>query len=202
MSLTVDGINTKVEDADEKLSEIEQTAGQVSVVVSSNQGTVSSIINPEKVAIQKIDSDGNMTSGFFYDTQKGEFQYFGSGEFRSSTLSDSYIRVEGNELILYTYNLDKIRIGAQRSVSPDGDSVVDYPFILLGNAGGDNVGLVKKFYNGMWYGNSAPKDLSGNFAGCEGASGLFVNTDENKAYVVYGTEFKNLYTGSAIARFA
>ena len=201
LSLKVDGINTKVEDSEDKISEIEQIAGQVSVTVSDETGTVSSIINPEKVAFQKSDADGNITSGFYYDTEKGEFKFFGSGEFRSSTISDSYIRVEGNELVLCTYNLDKVRVGAQRGTSPDGSYIVDYPFILLGNADSDNVGLVKKFYNGMWYGNSAPKDLTGNFEGCAGASGLFVNTDENKAYVVHGTEFNNLYTGSAIARF-
>lgn len=202
LSLTVNEIETKVEDAEGKISDIEQTAGQVSVVVSDENGTVSSIINPEQVAIQKIDANGNITSGFYYDTEAGEFKFYGSGEFRSATDSECFIRLEGDELILFTHGLDKIRIGAQRSVSPDGMFVVDYPFILLGNAGGDNVGLMKKFYNGMWYGNSAPKELTGNFEGCNGASGLFVNTDENKAYVVDGTEFKNLYTGEAVARFA
>lgn len=35
-----------------------------------------------------------------------------------------------------------------------------------------------------------------------GASGMFINTIENKAYVVAGTEMQNIYTGEAIARFA
>ena len=79
---------------------------------------------------------------------------------------------------------------------------MDYPYILMGNLDSGDVGLMKKFTNGMWYGNSVPKDAVGTFSGMTGASGIFINTTENKAYVVAGTEMQNIYTGEAIARFA
>ena len=72
----------------------------------------------------------------------------------------------------------------------------------MGNLDSGNVGLMKKFHNGMWYGNSVPKDAIGDFTGMTGASGMFINTNENKAYVVAGKEMQNIYTGEAIARFA
>lgn len=199
---TADGFSTTVGNMQNEISEIKQTAGQVRVVVSNDDGTLSSIINPEEISITRLDEDGNVESGFYYDADAGDFKFFGSGEFRSSNGSIYYMRLEGDEIILYAGDLDKIHIGVQSGTDPTGTDVVDYPYILMGSDAGDNVGLMKKFYNGMWYGNSAPKNITGNFEGCAEASGMFVDTRKNKAYVVDGTEMKNLYTGEAVARFA
>jgi hypothetical protein len=197
-----EGFSTVVGNIQNEVSEIKQTAGQVRVVVSDEGGKLSSIINPEEISITRLDADGNVASGFFYDADAGEFKFYGAGEFRSSTGSGYCVRVEGNEIILYGNGLAKIRIGVQNGTDPNGMGSVDYPYIIMGATASGSVGLMKKFYNGMWYGNSVPKDATGNFNGMSGASGLFVNTQENKAYVVAGTEMQNIYTGEAVARFA
>jgi hypothetical protein len=201
LSLTVDGLTTKVKDTEDKISEIKQTAGEVSVVVSDENGTVSSIINPENVAIQKMDVDGNITSGFYYDTESGEFKFIGAGEFRSSGDDGAYLRIENNEIVLFSADdVDKLRIGF------NGDD--DYSYIQLGHEETfGNVGLVKRFSNGVWFGTSAVKKITGalnkdDTGSINGVSGIFVNTIENRAYIVAGNDWKNLYTGEAVARFA
>lgn len=196
-----EGFSTTVGNMQDEISQIKQTAGEVSVVVANGDGTLSSIINPEMVSIARTDKNGNITSGFFFDADDGEFKFYGSGEFRSSTGSSFYTRVEGNEIVLYNGFDDKIHIGVQEGVDPDGN-VFDYSYIVMGEDAHDNIGLIKKFYNGLWYGNATPRYLTGNFQAMPGASGLFVNTKENKVYVVNGTEMQNIYTGEAVARFA
>lgn len=138
---------------------------------------------------------------FVLDLDNGTFSMNATGKF-SSPDKNACIEINSQEIILYVRDtqgrlLDKIRIGSMR-----GSDQVDYPYILMGNLDSGDVGLMKKFRNGMWYGNSVPKDAVGDFTGMYGASGMFINTNENKAYVVAGTEMQNIYTGEAIARFA
>jgi len=138
---------------------------------------------------------------FVLDLDNGTFTMNATGKF-SSPDKNACIEINSQEIILYVRDtqgrlLDKIRIGSMR-----GSDQVDYPYILMGNLDSGDVGLMKKFRNGMWYGNSVPKDAVGDFTGMYGASGMFINTNENKAYVVAGTEMQNIYTGEAIARFA
>ena len=138
---------------------------------------------------------------FVLDLDKGTFSMNATGKF-SSPDKNACIEINSQEIVLYVRDtqgrlLDKTRIGSMR-----GSDQVDYPYILMGNLDSGDVGLMKKFQNGMWYGNSVPKDAIGTFKGMPGASGVFINTNENKAYVVAGTEMQNIYTGEAIARFA
>lgn len=79
----------------------------------------------------------------------------------------------------------------------------DYPYVELGSGTGTGAtkGLVKKFGDGLWIGNNAPKDASGNFSAAAGYIGLFFSFDDKKAYVVENTNMKNIYTGDAVARF-
>ena len=138
---------------------------------------------------------------FVLDLDNGTFSMNATGKF-SSPDKNACIEINSQEIVLCVRDtqgrlLDKIRIGSMR-----GSDDVDYPYILMGNTDSGDVGLMKKFQNGMWYGNSVPKDAIGNFTGMTGASGVFINTNENKAYVVAGTEMQNIYTGEAIARFA
>lgn len=79
----------------------------------------------------------------------------------------------------------------------------DYPFIQLGSGKGvyTDFGLVKKFMDGLWIGNSEPADDSGNFTAKVGYNGLFFKFSDNTAYVVKDTTMKNIYTGAAIAKF-
>ena len=138
---------------------------------------------------------------FVLDLDNGTFSMNATGKF-SSPDNNACIEINSQEIVLYVRDtlgrlLDKCRIGSMR-----GSDSVDYPYILMGNLDSGDVGLMKKFRNGMWYGNSVPKDATGDFSGMHGASGIFINTVENKAYVVAGSEMQNIYTGEAIARFA
>ena len=81
------------------------------------------------------------------------------------------------------------------------------PYVVLGNEGkSTNVGLVKRFTNGIWVGTSAVKNITGALNKDEtnrnGVSGIFINTIEGRTYIVEGKEWRNLYTGEAVARFA
>lgn len=82
-------------------------------------------------------------------------------------------------------------------------SEYDYPFIELGS--GDNSsgskGLLKKFQDGLWIGNNAPKNASGVFSPRSDYIGLFFSFTDNAAYVVSGRDMSNIYTGDAIAKF-
>lgn len=138
---------------------------------------------------------------FKLDLDNGTFSMCGSGQFQSPD-GNTYIEVEGDELVMYSLNEntgiydDKIRLGFMNGTDPNGEGRVDYPHILLGNSDGA-VGMVKKFYNGLWVGNSVPRYASGNFEGMAGASGFFINTRTGVSYVVNGTEMKDVYAGTS-----
>lgn len=153
----------------------------------------------------KLQSEDGKT--FVLDLDKGTFSMQGSGRFQSES-GNTYIEVDGDELVMYSLDessgeyLDKIHIGFITGTNPSGTENVDYPYILLGNTGTTSGGgLVKKFYNGLFIGNSAVKSMSGNFSGATGASGIFINTREGKTYVVNGTDMQDVYTGDAVATF-
>ena len=79
----------------------------------------------------------------------------------------------------------------------------DYPFLKLGSGNGDEGtwGLIKKFTDGMWMGNSAPENDYGELTPAAGYNGIFFDFTENRAYIVNGTDIQNIYTGEAIAKF-
>ena len=68
----------------------------------------------------------------------------------------------------------------------------DYPFIQLGSGSGASAdyGLVKKFSDGLWIGNSEPEDESGDFAAKTGYNGIFFRFSDNTAYIVNGKTMK------------
>lgn len=144
---------------------------------------------------------------FYLDLIKGIFSMQGSGRFMSED-GKTYITIEDNGVMLYSRDPEtgsmtsKIHIALHQADDPTGSFVTEYPYILMGNAGSSQVGLIKKFWNGFWVGNSAPKDEYGTFTGVAGASGIFINTTNGKTYVVDGTNMQDIYTGAAIAKFA
>lgn len=201
------GLTQQVSDQSGQISEITQLAGQVNVVVKNEDGTLSSIINPEEISIKKLDADGNVVSGFYYDTDAGEFKFFGAGEFRSVD-GKSYIMLDSDEFVLRSQT---VNAGAYMNIirmgyTTDGAGV-DYPYIIIGSTDGSTsdfsgTALVKKFSNGLWVGNSAPKSMMGAFNGKTGAVGFFIDTENGIPYVVNGTDMTNVYIGEAIAKFA
>lgn len=112
-----------------------------------------------------------------------------------------YTTMDDSGLTVYNKNGEEIaRIGYP---TEEGEN----PYVLLGNEGkSTNVGLVKRFTNGIWVGTSAVKNITGALNKDEtnrnGVSGIFINTIEGRTYIVEGKEWRNLYTGEAVARFA
>ena len=121
-------------------------------------------------------------TSFYLDLDTGTFHSV--GKFMSQD-GNSYVTVDGNEFTLYAKDdstgkfLPKFRLGFNSDL--DG---VDYPWILLGNSDEGSMGLVKKFTNGLWVGNSVPLDAVGNFTPLSGAAGFFINTANGTPYTV------------------
>ena len=200
VKLTAEGLTTKVEDLEDEFTNISQTANAVVITATDQNGTLSTTIDAGTwEAIYKTIT-GEVTSGFYFDFAKGQFVYDGTGVFRSSE-GRAYVEIENDELVFYSWKekdgkyYDKVHLGFTSGADPDDETkIIDHPYLLLGNAADTNtLGMVKKFYNGLWIGNSAPKDISGGFYGAEGAYGFFINTKTGISYVVNGTNMKNVY---------
>ena len=82
LSLDVSTISTKVGDAKENITELQQTAGQVVVSAKSEQGTLSTIISNEGTwKSEYVDVNGNVLSGIYFDFLKKAFVFDGTGKF-------------------------------------------------------------------------------------------------------------------------
>lgn len=234
LSKSVDGLKTKAADLEGRFSAFEQTAGQVKVEVGASGGTLSTNITaatdeePAKWEAYYKDADGNVLSGFYFDFEKGQFMFDGSGKFTGRiNVNDMFLVdelgnltslgnaiMQGGKFYAQGGNSGWMEMGADGYVlySRSGNQVVkigfpesqtDYPYIWLGGAvsdGGES-GMVKRFSDGLWFGNSAPVAESGSFAAKNGYNGIFISFTENKTYVVKDTTMTSLYTGEAIARF-
>lgn len=144
---------------------------------------------------------------FYLDLSQGVFRMSGSGKFMAPD-GNSYITMSGDEFVLYARAgtngafVDICRIGY--TSDSEGE---DYPYVLMGSydAEGedfDKAALIKKFANGLWMGNSAPRSSTGTFLGLPGAGGFFVDTLNATAYAVSGTEMQEVYLGTVDATFA
>lgn len=207
LEITAGEIESRVQDAEGDITVLQQDSGKVRVTIVDQDGTLQTTIDADSWEAFRKNLAGEVTSGFYYDFELGRFVYDGTGVFRSGD-GKTYIEIDGNELILYSSRgvdgaaVDKLRIGFIRGQNPSGTEEVDYPYILLGNAGNTvNSGLVKKFWNGLFVGNSAAKEASGNFVVQDNYAGFFVNILTGKSYVIQDGEMKDVYTGSAIAKF-
>lgn len=207
LQVQADEIAGKVENAEGDITLIKQTAGHVSVEAEDEAGKLETQINAKAWIAKRTDTDGKVTSAFYFDFEVGQFVFDGTGKFMSPD-GKSYITLEGSEFVMYAQAgddgemIDIARIG----FTEDSEGY-DYPYFLMGNAdaGGSNfdkIGLVKMFRNGLYAGNSAPRNSTGSFLGLSGAAGFFVDTLNAVAYVVSGEEMKELYTGTVDATFA
>lgn len=205
---TASEVEIRVENAEADITDLKVNSGQVHLTISSQEGTLTTTIDSQTWEALYRNLSGDMTSGFYFDFEVGRFVFDGTGVFRGAD-GKAYIQIEGNELVMYkaetegAVGLDALRLGFVKGLDPSGTSEVYYPYLLMGNAGGDggHVGLIKKFWNGLWVGNSYPKNASGNFEAKENYAGFWIDTMKGAPFVVQGTEMKNVYTGAAIARF-
>lgn len=140
---------------------------------------------------------------FVLDLENGTLKMKGVGQIMSPD-GNSYITLEGNEFVMYARQgtsgsfIDIARIG----FTEDSEGY-DYPYFLMGHADADGenfdkIGLMKMFKNGIYLGNSAPRNSTGSFVGLPGAVGFFVNTLQGIAYSVDGETL----TDVSEARFA
>lgn len=138
-----------------------------------------------------VDENGNAY-------MSGESTIYGGKYYAGSVdESDGFSQMTSSGFEVFNSTNDiKLRLG----YTTEGE---DFPFIQLGSGTGafTDFGLVKKFTDGLWIGNSEPADESGNFTPMIGYNGIFFRFSDNTAYVVKDTEMKNIYTGAAIAKF-
>ncbi len=177
--------------------------GQVQGIFLEENGQI--YVNAEYISTGILASKDGET--FYLDLDNGYLNLQGSGKFLSKD-GKSYIMLDGDEFVLRSQTVDSgsymniIRMG----YTTDGAGV-DYPYIIIGSTDGSTsdfsgTALVKKFSNGLWVGNSAPKSMMGDFNGRAGAVGFFIDTENGVPYVVNGTNMTNVYIGEAIAKFA
>ena len=159
-------------------------------------GLLANFITAAHLTSGTIQSQDGTT--FNLDLDKGLLSIVGTGKFQSSD-GNSYITIEGDEFVLYSKTgeygefVDIARIG----FTEDSEGY-DYPYFIMGSADADGsnfdkIGLIKMFKNGLYIGNSAPRDSTGSFVGLVGASGLFVDTTEPRPYLVNGTELADAF---------
>ena len=161
--------------------------GQIQGLFMEEDGQV--YINAAYIATGILTSrDGK---SFYLDLDTGTF--YSTGKFMSAD-GNSYITVEGSEFALYAKQgenrefIDIARIG----FTEDSEGY-DYPYFIMGNADADGsnfdkIGLIKMFKNGIYMGNSAPRDSTGSFVGLAGAAGFFIDTLNGIPYSVKGKE--------------
>jgi hypothetical protein len=201
-----DQIMSDVDSVRGAVASIKAEAGKVKISAIDTKGALETTIDAQTWEAIRRDLNGETTSGFWFDFENGQFVFDGTGEFRNHD-GTNYVTIEGDEMVMYSLDkntgkyIDKIHFGFISGDNPaNSGGTLDYPYMLLGNSGG-NVGMIKEFYNGLFIGNSVPKNASGNFNGMAGASGIFVNTRTSTTYVVNGTDLQSVYTGEAVAKF-
>lgn len=222
-------IKTNVENMNGDVSNLKQTAGQVSVSVGTPKGTLKTIINATQWLAQLVTANGEVISGLAFDFEMGQFLFNGSGKFTGEINVNDRFRVtpngdveaKGNTLIYggKYYALDDDGSGGYTAMDKEGFIIYDsmgnqmvkvgfpsgnsnYPYVFLhANGESQQAGLFKRFADGIWLGNSAPMNEGGDFMAKEGYNGFFVSFVDNKAYVVAGTNMQSLYSGEAVAKF-
>lgn len=210
MSATEREFNRKIS---ETRSEIKKVVEGIELTVTNGEtsSTITLKLNEVEIASQEITFDGYVT---FEGLKNGKTVIDGGcikadSEIKSPKIIGGKIYA-GNidELDGYTVMTEtglevhnskgdvKIRLG----YTSDG---YDFPFVELGSGSGNSAskGLVKKFTDGLWVGNSAAAEANGTFSPTANYNGMFFSFVSGKAYVVQGQNMQNIYTGEAIARF-
>lgn len=196
-----------------RTSKIEKKVDSITLSVS-NGDTTSSIkllVDGVEIASQDIQFNGYVT---VKGLENGETVIDGGcikadseirapkilgGKFYAGDVNDPDGYVVMTQTGLEVFNgsgLRKIRIGYTSAGH-------DFPFVELGSgdSSSGSKGLIKKFTDGLWIGNSAAAEASGRFSPASDYNGMFFSFSTGKAYVVQGTDMQNIYTGEAIAKF-
>ena len=227
IEMSVTDMEERFSTFEQTAGQVKVEVGASGGVLSTNI-TAATEEEPAKWEAYYKDADGNVLSGFYFDFEKGQFMFDGAGKFTGQiNVNDMFLVDElGNLTSLGNAIMQGGKFYAQggnsgwMEMDSDGyvmysrsgnqvvkigfpESQTDYPYIWLGAAVSDSgeSGMVKRFSDGLWMGNSAPVAESGNFVAKEGYNGIFISFEESKTYVVKDTTMTSLYTGEAIARF-
>ena len=201
------------------------------LAITRADGTARVRMNADEFAMQATDSQGNLQNRIYFDPVSGDYKFIGNvningGEinignnFRVDQYGNAYLagdatiyggkyyagspedmegfsQMTADGFVVYNGQTDvKLRFG----YTSNGE---DFPFVQLGSGSGVNTdyGLIKKFSDGLWIGNSDPADASGTFRAKAGYNGMFFKFEDNTAYIVHDANMRNIYTGAAIAKF-
>ena len=193
-------------------SEIKKMAEGIELSVTN--GDTSSIIkiylNGVEISSQEITFDGYVTvrglengetvidGGCIKADSKIESPQIIGGKFCAGSVEDpdGYVVMTNTGLEVFNgEGLRKIRLGYTSAGH-------DFPFVELGSGTDETTkGLIKKFTDGLWIGNSAAAEATGLFAPTADYNGMFFAFSTGKAYVVQGTDMQNIYTGESVAKF-
>lgn len=217
LAKTEKGIRAEVSAIDGRVTEVEQTAGQVSVEVTDETGTLTTLINNDAWKAWFTDAEGVEKSGLHFDFEKGRFVFNGTGQFGGVNDGDTYIAVDGQELCLFDQKGEAIlRHGVKKL-----NDFLQYPYIRMTTWYSEQTSIVTSVNAdgyiirtpiGFWVGNDAigvgaADDPEGDYISVLGlrlyeeSAGIFVDMMGHEVYVIQGKAYKNLYTGDTIARF-
>ena len=200
---------------DKKVAEIEAEAGQVSVVAKDDQGELSSVINTKEWETKYTDANGNVLSAIKFDPLKKRFVISGR-----LSISDNFTVSEGGNIYakglaapnLITTDITILSSESNNTatfkegyleVSGSGKSLVgiglgehNEPVINFNNQASQIA-----YKNGIWIGSGATVGSDLEFTPNEKCNGVFIDTAKNTVYIVSGYDEREVYTGTAIARF-
>lgn len=203
-------LQKQANDLQSEFTVIQKTAGQVSVKVGDEEGTLETNINPTTWEAKYTDADGNEVSGLRFDFINKRFVLNATGQFGGVNSGDAYIQISGSDLILYDEAGEESVVVGYEDLSDSkwseviaGTMQLGYIKFVTNILSGKFISLIKRFYDGLWIGNHhVTYDQNGWFVPEHGAAGIFFSASSGGKVTVYnGTTGQDVYTGEAIAKF-
>lgn len=215
---------TRYEVCKESVEALQENVPYAGVTISSRDGLIiTATNNAARVQLSQnrmeflVNKAGNLVPVFEIDIPNKKAKMSGdiyATRFLAGDMSDPSVdvkaRMEITQSGMSMYDDDNIKKFELGYANNDANS----PFIALGLAQytlESTRALIRYYPNGIWIGNGNPLARQTTAAGFDphsGDSGLFFCTrtgtgtgDAGNAYIVRGTEMKNLYVGDAVAVF-
>lgn len=171
-------IEGTVTDLSTSVSQISQTASEISSRVQSVEGQYSQLTQTvDGFTFSEVNPDGSTTTKIKGGSIQTDDLYLYRLFSRSGNI-DNYVEMVNNGLNFVFGRSETIGIGYYNGI---GDVM---PYIIFG-AGStpntDTCGMIKRYKNGIWIGNSVDRAKTE----ITGGTGLFVDTEKNTIYKYY-----------------